>query len=374
MFGIQSLGGPKRKHLDDEVLSSYIDGTLSPRDKIVVTQHVAECAECANNLDTLRRTALLLKDLPQVKVPRAFTLSEADVAPQRVRRRQSSLFVFLRGATAAVAIMFAVVVAGDLVLRGGFATVPPVFEGAVKSVQVAEREMLAPRAPDVAAPQAMESDTTVIARAAIPSPLVERVVVETVVVEKEVELEVEAEIVIKAEPETSATKAAQPTIAQEQEKVMKVQIAETATPTPTSTMSIAQIVKEAQEKEAQVEEMPAGIGGGAEMPGPESGEAEDGISEMTLETALKTPTPTPPQPTATVSSPTLAPTLAPSTLPATSVAEILATPIAPASESREYGVPAVGKIGLPLIRLVEIALLLIVLALASAAIASRQRR
>jgi hypothetical protein len=150
-----------------------------------------------------------------------------------------------------------------------------------------------------------------------------------------------------------------------------------------------------------------GVGGGP--PDPEAGEMEIDEEDMTsIPPAVLRPTETPtvtsqpmPTDTAPVSiaraaptetptsvppTPTIVPTLEPSrqqatmaapappSRSATAVAELAPSPAGPTPAGGAYGVRPGAQGGIPLIRLVEIALLLIVLALVSASIASRQRR
>jgi len=159
MLDGQVQNRPKGKHLTDEVLSSYLDGALSAREQATVQRHLASCPACARNLQTLQQTVSLLKELPRIAAPRAFTLTEAMVSPQR--RRPSNLFVFLRTATAAVAVLLAVVVAGDLMLRQAIPTpfnlpewgvvreaeAPP-FARSVEKAADAEASLLSAPAPE----------------------------------------------------------------------------------------------------------------------------------------------------------------------------------------------------------------------------------
>ena len=418
MSGGQSLMGRKGKHLDDEILSNYIDGTLSDRERVAVERHITTCAQCARDLETLQQTVLLLRDLPAVKVPRAFTLSEADISPQTVRRRP--LFGFLRSATVAVAMLLAVVITGDVLVQQGLATLPPIFEGASAPAPAAmpQAEMASERTSEPAAPMAKmlmvepstESDTQ----------MVEKVVRETVVVEKEIAVEeeavkeIETEVIVTVEVEKAITVQEAPvqenSIAANTEEpvflptpqsdtdaasVPSAQIAEvTGEPAIAPTLSEAERMIEAPAPD-DVEpgedggEGGMGIGGmgGGIGGGPEESAVALATAEWEMENAppavlrpTETPTATP------LSQPTMAPTMEPSrsqptetfVIPpsrsATAVAERAGTPNEPTPIREAYGLRYASQSGIPLIRLVEIALLLIVLALVSATVASRQRR
>ena len=43
------------KHIQEWILTDYIDGFLSPKDKAMVDGHVASCAECRSVLDRVTR-------------------------------------------------------------------------------------------------------------------------------------------------------------------------------------------------------------------------------------------------------------------------------------------------------------------------------
>lgn len=58
-----------------DLLSAYIDGELSPRDQLMVQSHLAECASCAKEAETLKATAALIHDLPKAKLPEDFHAS-----------------------------------------------------------------------------------------------------------------------------------------------------------------------------------------------------------------------------------------------------------------------------------------------------------
>jgi hypothetical protein len=94
-----------------ERLSAYLDGELSSREQGRVDRHLATCPRCRWELDTLRRTVQWAMELPAVAVPRAFTI-RVPAEPVRVARRSWALPA-LQGATALVAVLFFVALAGQ---------------------------------------------------------------------------------------------------------------------------------------------------------------------------------------------------------------------------------------------------------------------
>jgi hypothetical protein len=97
-----------------EMLSVYIDGELPPGDRARVEEHLAECAECAWELETLRQTVELVGQLPKVPVPHAFTIYEAP-RPRWVSLFQAKwAYTYLKGATALAAALLILVLVGDV--------------------------------------------------------------------------------------------------------------------------------------------------------------------------------------------------------------------------------------------------------------------
>ena len=75
--------------------------------------HLADCAACRSELEGLRRTVALLQALPRVPIPRAFTLSEAQVGIRRPEPRPAWVG-WARGLAAVTAIALVAVVAVSL--------------------------------------------------------------------------------------------------------------------------------------------------------------------------------------------------------------------------------------------------------------------
>ena len=66
-----------------ELLSAYIDGEVSAAERALVERHLATCPTCTRDLQALRQTAQLLRQLPIVAAPRPFRLRESQVRPNR---------------------------------------------------------------------------------------------------------------------------------------------------------------------------------------------------------------------------------------------------------------------------------------------------
>jgi len=101
-----------------ENLSAYLDGRLDPKQAAEVEAHLASCAECAWEKQTLEQTRRLVQMAPRVAVPRSFVVSPAQVEkPTRAGAFAVAPLMALRTATAVVGVLLAFVIAGDLWLR-----------------------------------------------------------------------------------------------------------------------------------------------------------------------------------------------------------------------------------------------------------------
>jgi hypothetical protein len=170
----------------DELLSAYLDGQLSAGERARLETRLAADLALRAELEALRHTVALVRDLPPAPIPRNFILPQAMAARPRpvrpLRPRRAWAAPLLTAATAVVSLLFVIVLAGDLLFSniGGQAFAP-----AAEPLLEAE------------APQA----------ALAPSPTSEQVEVEAVV-EVEAEEEIEAEEVEEEEEVEKAVPAA----------------------------------------------------------------------------------------------------------------------------------------------------------------------
>ena len=134
---------------DWELLSSYMDDELNPRDKARVEARLSAQPEYREALDGLRRTKSILHKAPVRKVPRNFTLTVADVQPVKTPRWIPTM----QWSSAAVALVAVFLFAYQLV---------PGFSGALNraSEKAVESQMgAAEMAQPLAAPQATDMAT-----------------------------------------------------------------------------------------------------------------------------------------------------------------------------------------------------------------------
>lgn len=114
----------------DELLSAYLDGQLSAEERTRLEARLATDPTLRAELEALRRTVALVRDLPTVAVPRNFilpqsaaTITSADSVAtttrrrvRRVRPRRAWVAPLLTAATALASLLFVVTLAGDLLL------------------------------------------------------------------------------------------------------------------------------------------------------------------------------------------------------------------------------------------------------------------
>jgi len=103
-----------RAHLDTELLSAYLDNQVTPAERARVEAHLRVCMTCQAELNSLRQTVTLLRALPRVPVPRAFTLSEAQAGLRRQPAQRGWLGGWLPGLAAATAVVLIAVVTSNL--------------------------------------------------------------------------------------------------------------------------------------------------------------------------------------------------------------------------------------------------------------------
>jgi hypothetical protein len=103
-------GGPLCRKVRG-MLSEYIDNRLDSEDKSFIERHLETCEACSKELESLRMTVQLLHRVPEVSVPRSFTVTVPQ--PRRESAFGPSSLRWLRPATAIVAVALVVLLMGD---------------------------------------------------------------------------------------------------------------------------------------------------------------------------------------------------------------------------------------------------------------------
>jgi hypothetical protein len=114
------FGGLRRDHVDADLLSAFLDRQTTQDERTRIETHLQTCADCRAELESLRRTVALLQGLPRVAVPRAFTLSEAQVGIRRPAAGPGWNGGLLRGLGAVAALVLVAFVAVSLIQQPGW--------------------------------------------------------------------------------------------------------------------------------------------------------------------------------------------------------------------------------------------------------------
>lgn len=122
----------KERERLDELLSAYLDGQLSEKERAQLEARLASDEVLQNELRALRRTVAMVRDLPRLPVPRNFILPQAIATAKRpvapARFRTAGFAPWLKAAAALVGVFAVVTCASMLIyLAGGrpAATPPP---------------------------------------------------------------------------------------------------------------------------------------------------------------------------------------------------------------------------------------------------------
>ncbi len=110
------LGKNRAREKVDELLSAYIDGALSPRERARLEARLAQDADLRARLESLQQTVALVRGMPPVRAPRHFLLTPAMVRrPAPVARRLAPALTF---ATAISGLLCVVLLVGNLLTAG----------------------------------------------------------------------------------------------------------------------------------------------------------------------------------------------------------------------------------------------------------------
>ena len=131
--------------IDEELIAAYVDGEVSAEERLRVESAMAASEQVAWEVESLRRTVGLLREMPRAALPRSFVLTESqveDVLQARRARKSPSpppaieapptdtlwqrLLSFLAGgnplyrnAAMVAAVLLLIVVAADFALQSG---------------------------------------------------------------------------------------------------------------------------------------------------------------------------------------------------------------------------------------------------------------
>lgn len=296
------------------LLSSYLDGEVTDRERAIVEQAIAASPDLREELELLRQTVEMVSALPPVPAPRPFTLSEADVGLIRPSpKRRSWLPAWAGGLAMAAAAMICVLIAGGLYFGAQFSGGEQ-----APAAEIARFE----QSTDSAASQAAEAP----AEAALEMAAEEEESAEEAMIEEEAaepaETQAEApvmEVTVETEAEAGVTDTTTEEKAIVPEKEEQDLAGESAADEAAPLDDQAETANAAGETERDGDQMIGGIGGGGTLP-----------------TGTPPPMPTPsPLPTPTVAGTPLAAQAPAAQQPAPAEEAPLAQEAAPAEESAE---------------------------------------
>ena len=156
----------------EELISAYLDKSVSAEERDFFERHIASCANCRAQLEATRSMVAALRAMPAVKAPHSFVLPRE--MAKEPRRSFLSLYPALRLATVVAALAFVVLFAGDVLInRSGASGAPQAIPAAAPApatmpAAAALRAAAAPtQAP--AAGQAFNAATAASAELAAPT-------------------------------------------------------------------------------------------------------------------------------------------------------------------------------------------------------------
>ncbi len=81
------------RHLSEDELNRYLDGDLDSAERARADAHLSHCVDCRSSLADVQMLASLLRDLPQVDVPRSFQLGPEFARPASLWDRLAALLL-----------------------------------------------------------------------------------------------------------------------------------------------------------------------------------------------------------------------------------------------------------------------------------------
>jgi hypothetical protein len=160
----------KEREQRDELLSAYLDDQLSAEERARLEAQLATDPALRAELDALRQTVALVHALPPVPLPHNFILPAQPRPAPSMHPRRAWVAPLMTAATALAALLFVVVLAGDLLPfgAGGLARAP-----AVETLLEAEAPQAAVATPPASeeAEAEMRVEKTVLTEPAVEAPM-----------------------------------------------------------------------------------------------------------------------------------------------------------------------------------------------------------
>lgn len=125
-----------------ELLSAYLDGELTYRERSRLEEKLEVRAELRAALDELRHTRTVLRSQPTVRAPRNFTLTPQMVGLHPTVRSNVQLFPVMRLTAVLASMLFVFVLLGDLFWMSQRSAAPMFMEEPVTQMPRIEEEIL----------------------------------------------------------------------------------------------------------------------------------------------------------------------------------------------------------------------------------------
>ncbi|NLT73089.1 MAG: hypothetical protein GXX94_02685 [Chloroflexi bacterium] len=102
-------------------MSCYLDGELSNKDRARLERHLQECESCRQELESMRATVELLRQMEAPSRPRSIRIPQTAIQRQHQARRLDGLYVGIRAGAMAVTVLLAVLLSRDALQTAGLA-------------------------------------------------------------------------------------------------------------------------------------------------------------------------------------------------------------------------------------------------------------
>lgn len=116
----------------EQILSDYIDNTLSPTQRIEAEKHLAECKECQNKLECMKDVVNCVRNMPKICACNEFEARLLERIEKEKKKKQRPVMTILQDYSRAISLSAAAIllvaasvfVYSSLSVNGAAATAP----------------------------------------------------------------------------------------------------------------------------------------------------------------------------------------------------------------------------------------------------------
>lgn len=140
------MKNPSLSPADLETLSAYLDGELSPKERLRLEVRLREGPDLRSALEGLQKTRAVLRSAPKMRAPRNFTLTPQMAGARALPRETlaARLYPALRLSSALASVLLLLVVAGELFLSAPRLATRQIAQQPALEEAPAAKEMPAP--------------------------------------------------------------------------------------------------------------------------------------------------------------------------------------------------------------------------------------